>query len=232
MKAVSLPAAVLVALLLGPASSPGPAPSGTEVRPALAGQGAPSEEPNSVQELLQAAWVRSRPTDAQKSQAAIIREWLAPLTGVVVSVRVDAQDFGRYQLTETLVRQTVERRLRQDRIEVLDQYAAAGSGVRRHSPLTVATLSVETLGIVRSDGNVAALCLLLKLQQEVAQVAANTPTFARADTWQRAAFALVTPRDLRTYCLKSLEDLAAHFDKDWLDAHGGPPDEQQTRKGP
>ena len=232
MKAISLPAAVLVALLLGPTSSPGPALSGREVRPALAGQGASPEEADSVQELLQAAWVRSRPTDAQKSQAAIIREWLAPLTGVVVSVRVDAQDFGRYQLTETLVRQTVERRLRRDRVEVLDQYVVAGSGARRHSPLTVATLSVETLGIVRSDGNVAAMCLLLRLQQEVAQVAANTPTFARADTWQRAAFALVTPRDIRTCCLKSLEDLGAHFSKDWQAAHGGLPDEQQTRKGP
>jgi len=66
MKAISLPAAVLVALLLGLASSPGPALSGREVRPALAGQGAPPEEPHSVQEMLQAAWVRSRPTDAQK----------------------------------------------------------------------------------------------------------------------------------------------------------------------
>jgi hypothetical protein len=185
-----------------------------------------------VQESLRAAWVRSRPAEAQKSQEAIIREWLAPLTGIVMSVRVDAQGFGRYQLTETLIRQTIERRLRQDRIEVLDRYAPAGSGASQHSPLTVATLSVETLGIVRSDGNAAALCLLLKLQQEVAQVAANTPTFARADTWQRAAFALVTPRDLRACCLRSLEDLAAQFAKDWRDAHGGPPDEQQTPKGP
>jgi hypothetical protein len=232
MKATSLPSAVLVALLLGPASSPGPGPSGREVRSALAGQGAPREEPDSVQELLRIAWVRSRPTDAQKSQAAIIREWLAPLTGMVVSIRVDAQGFGRFQLTDTLIRQTVERRLRRDGIEVLDQYAAAGSGAGRHSLLTVATLSVETLGIVRSDGNVAAMCLLLKPQQEVAQVAANTPTFARADTWQRAAFALVTPRDIRTCCLKNLEDLVAHFAKDWLSAHGDPPEGQQTQKRP
>jgi len=224
---ISLLAAFLLALFLGDASSSGFARAGTDPRPARTEEPSPGEEPERVQELLKTAWVQTRLAAPRKSQAAIIHEWLAPLTGVVISARVDAKGFERYRLTAALVKQTVERLLRRDGIEVLDEYAVVDSRTVQHNPLTVATLCVEILGIVRSDGNVAAMCSLLKLQQEVAQVAADTPNFARADTWQRATFALVTPRDIRTCCLDSLGELAGQFTRDWLDAH-----DDQSEEGP
>jgi len=224
---ISLLAPFLLALFLGDASSSGFSRAGTHPRPARAEEPSPGEEPERVQELLQRTWVQARRATPRKAQAAIIHEWLAPLAGVVISARVDAKGVERYRLTAALVKQTLERQLRESGIEVLDAHPPGNSPPVQHNPLTVATLCVEILGIVRSDGNVAAMCILLKLQQEVAQVAAATPNFARADTWQRATFALVTPRDIRMCCLDSLEELAGLFTRDWLDAH-----DDQSEEGP
>lgn len=230
MKTIGLTSLLFPVLLAFVLDSPSPSESvAADIgsRPASARPRVSAEESLKTQERLKMAWVQTRLNSSPKSQAAIIHEWLAPLTGVVVSARASAQGLGKYRLTETLARQTVERRLRANGIEVLDEHPSGNSRPAQHDPLTVATLCVEILGIVRSDGNVAAMCILLKLQQEVAQVAADTPNFARADTWQRATFALVTPQDIRMCCLDSLEELAGLFTKDWLDAHDG-----QSEEGP
>ena len=230
MKTIGLASLLLPFLLAFVLGSPSPLASvvsGTGSPLASARPGVSAEESLKTQERLKMAWVQTRLHAPPKSQAAIIHEWLAPLTGVVVSARANAQGLAKYRLTETLARQTIERRLRANGIEVLDEHPPGNSRPVQHERLTVATLCVEILGIVRSDGNVAAICILLKLQQEVAQVAADTPNFARADTWQRATFALVTPRDIRMCCLKSLEELAGQFTRDWLDAH-----DDQSEEGP
>lgn len=180
----------------------------------------PSEASRRVQEMIQAAWRSSRPAHARKSLPDFMREWLRPLEAVVVLPRVATTDFGRYQLTEEVVKTILESQLKRSGITVI---RPAIISPNPPDPLKIATLCVEILGTVHSDGRAASICIVMNLEQEVALVAAETPTFARADTWQRAAFVAGTPREIRTSCSKALRELTDHFADDWAAAHGDEP---------
>jgi hypothetical protein len=168
------------------------------------------EASRQIQEILKAAWRSSGATQAhtQQSQGEVICAWLRPLEAVVVWPQVATADFGRYPFSETLVKTTVESALRRKGVTVID-------ATRLRDPLKTATLRIVILGKVDSGTGMAGVCMLLKLEQEVALVAADTPTFARADTWQRAAFLTGTPRDIRNRYPRELQELAGLFCDDW-----------------
>lgn len=173
-----------------------------------------SETSKQVQEIIKAAWRSSGVTQAQtqRSQGEVIRAWLRPLEAVVVWPQVATADFGRYPFSETLVKTTVESALKREGVTVID-------ATRLRDPLKTATLRIVVLGKVHAGGRIASACVLMKLEQEVALLAADTPTFARADTWQRAAFLTGTPRDIRERYPKELRGLASEFAGAWTASH-------------
>ncbi|UCD51118.1 MAG: hypothetical protein JSW27_00520 [Phycisphaerales bacterium] len=175
-------------------------------------QTGPSEAPGELQRMIKAAWRSSGQTQGRESQEDITRKWLAPLDAVVVVPQVATADFGRYRFDEMLVKTTVESALRRKAPDIIDT-------TTRPDALTTATLCVLILGKIHSGGQVASVCILMKLQQEVALVAAERPTFAHADTWQRAVFLTGTPRSIRDQYPKELRDLASQFADDWAASH-------------
>jgi hypothetical protein len=180
-----------------------------------------SERSGQLQEMIQTAWRSSGSGPAHKSRADILREWLGPLEAVAVLSSVRAMDFGRYPVSETLVKTTVESELKRRKIPVLSHRSNVISDPRLPDPCKLATLWVEIHGRVHSDGRTASVFILMKLKQEVALVAAEAPTFAHADTWQSATFLIGTPRDIRERYPKELRALANSFADDWATAHRG-----------
>lgn len=175
----------------------------------------PSEAARQVQDMVKAAWRASKAIQVQRSQEDLVCEWLGPVDAVVVLPRVATTDFGPYSLGSTLVQTTVESTLRRRRVPVVNHQDGVITGIEQLDPLKLATLCVEILGRIHSEGKVASVCVLMKLEQDVALVAAETPTFARADTWQRAVFVMGTPRHIRESCPRELRELAGFFADDW-----------------